>query len=522
LKREFQRLADRREPWDLAVVGGGATGLGIAVDAVTRGYTVVLLEQCDFGKGTSSRSTKLVHGGVRYLQQGNIRLVRDSLRERGLLLRNAPHLAHDLAFIVPAYRWWEKPYYGIGLKVYDLLSGRYRLGKSRLLSRRAVLERLPTIQPRGLRGGVMYHDGQFDDARLLIALARTAAADGACLLNYARVTALAKDGAGMVTGLTVRDEESGAGHTVAARCVINATGAFCDELRRVDDATARPIITPSQGAHVVLPSEFLAGHTALMVPRTRDGRVMFAIPWHEHVVLGTTDTPIAEPRLEPQALDAEIDFILETAAGYLAKPPARADILSVFTGIRPLVKAGAATNTAKLSRDHTIHVSRSGLLTITGGKWTTYRHMAEDAVNAAAARVRLPERPCETRERRLHGFHEDAASLGPLAVYGSDASAIQKLASSRPELAEPLHAALPILAAQVVWAARHEMARTVEDVLARRTRALFLHRAAALAMAPAVARLLAGELGRDDAWQQDQLAQFQKIAVHFAPSQSTL
>jgi glycerol-3-phosphate dehydrogenase len=330
-----------------------------------------------------------------------------------------------------------------------------------------------------------------------------------------------KGDSGSISGLRFRDEESGAEHALAARGVINATGAFCDELRRADDAGAAEMIAPSQGAHIVLPREFLPGDTALMVPRTPDGRVMFAIPWHGHVVVGTTDTPVAAASLEPRALEEEIEFLLETAGAYLAKAPDRADILSVFTGIRPLVKAGHVANTAKLSRDHTIQISCSGLLTIAGGKWTTYRHMAEDAVNSVAVHARLPARPCVTRERRLHGYHQEGESLGALAAYGSEAPALRDLARERPEFASPLHAALPILGAQVVWAARHEMARTVDDVLARRTRALFLNCTAALAMAPEVARLLAAELGRDAAWQEDQLAQFQKIAAHFAPSNTT-
>jgi len=329
-----------------------------------------------------------------------------------------------------------------------------------------------------------------------------------------------KNNAGAVGGLRFYDEESGREHTLAARGVINATGAFCDELRRADEPATAPMIAPSQGAHIVLAREFLPGKTALMVPRTRDGRVLFAIPWHGHVVVGTTDTPVTAASLEPQAQETEIAFLLETAGAYLERPPTRADILSVFTGIRPLVKEGKVAHTAKLSRDHTILVSRSGLLTIAGGKWTTYRHMAEDAVNGAIAHARLPMRPCVTRERRLHGFHEEAESFGLLAAYGSEAAAIQELARQQPALALPLHAALPIIGAQVVWAARHEMARTVDDVLARRTRALFLHCAAALAMAPEVARLLAAELGRDTAWQEDQLARIKKIAAHFTLTSS--
>jgi glycerol-3-phosphate dehydrogenase len=513
----LRRIVDRREPWDIAVVGGGATGVGIAVDAAARGYSVVLLEQSDFGKGTSSRSTKLVHGGVRYLQQGNISLVMEALKERGLLLQNAPHLVHDLQFIVPNYAWWEAPFYGIGLKVYDLLAGKYGFGPSELLSRDQVLERIPTLSQDGLRGGVSYHDGQFDDARLLINLAQTATEQGAVVLNYARVIGLVKDAEGFAHGLTFRDEESGANHTIAARCVINATGPFCDELRRLDDPAAAPMIAPSQGVHLVFPREFLPGGTAIMVPHTRDGRVMFAIPWHGHALVGTTDTPIPEATLEPSPLDHEIDFILETASDYLAKRPVRADILSVFTGIRPLVKAGEASSTAALSRDHTIHISRSGLLTIAGGKWTTYRNMAEDAVDHALVLGHLDERACATRELRIHGYHQRAENFGPLAIYGSDAPAIEEMIRTRPELAAPLHAALPIVRAEIVWAAREEMARTVEDVLARRTRALFLNTAVALAMAPKVARLLAQELARDDAWQQAQLIAFRETAAHFAP-----
>ena len=502
-------------------MGGGATGVGVAVDAASRGYGVVLFEQSDFGKGTSSRSTKLVHGGVRYLQQGNISLVMDALKERGLLLRNAPHIVRDLQFVVPNYQWWEAPFYGLGLKVYDVLAGRYGFGRSQLLSREEVLERIPTLEQDGLRGGVQYHDGQFDDSRLLVNLAQTACEQGACLLNYARVVRLHKDAGGYVSGLTVRDDESGREHEVHARCVVNATGPFCDGVRRLDDREAAPMIAPSQGVHIVLPRDFLPGETAIMVPHTRDGRVMFAIPWHGHVLVGTTDTPIAEVSLEPEPLPTEVDFILETASGYLDRPPGRSDILSVFTGIRPLVKEGSASATATLSRDHKIQISGSGLLTITGGKWTTYRRMAEDGVDHAAVLARIEERPCVTRELRIHGHDTQAERFGPLAVYGADAEGLLELMRARPELAEPLHEALPISGARVVWAARHEMARTVDDVLARRTRALCLNSRAALAMAPAAARLLAAELGRDEAWQRAQVEEFGRIARRYVPVASS-
>lgn len=475
--RSLKRIAKRREPWDVAVIGGGSTGVGIAVDAASRGYSVVLLERHDFGKGTSSRSTKLVHGGVRYLQQGNISLVMEALTERGRLRANAPHLVHDLEFIVPNYAWWEAPFYGIGMKIYDLLAGKYGFGASQHLSLEEVLKRIPTLSLDGLRGGVKYHDGQFDDARLLIDLASTAALYDACLVNYARVTSLVKETDGFVSGLTFIDEEEGSVHKLAARSVINATGPFCDELRKVDNPSAKTLIAPSQGVHVVLSREFLPGKTAIMVPHTRDGRVMFAIPWHGHTLIGTTDTPIDAPTEEPSAQPAEIDLIFETASDYLAKRPTRADVLSVFTGIRPLVKASEVSSTAALSREHTIEISSSGLLTITGGKWTTYRQMAEDAVDHAIVLGGLIERPCVTRNLEIHnpGNHEDGAG----------------------------------------WFARHEMARTVEDVLARRTRLLFLNVNAALEKAPEVARELGQELGRDEAWQHAQLAAFRQTAHHF-------
>jgi glycerol-3-phosphate dehydrogenase len=473
----LKRITERNEPWDIAVIGGGATGVGIAVDAASRGYAVVLLERHDFGKGTSSRSTKLVHGGVRYLQQGNVSLVMEALTERGLLLKNAPHLVHDLEFIVPNYEWWEAPFYGIGMKVYDLLAGKYGFGPSQIFTREEVLERIPTLSQEGLRGGVKYHDGQFDDARLLIDLASTAAQQGACLVNYCRVVSLAKDRNGFVNGLGFRDEESGTSHTLFARSIINATGPFSDELRRVDDPTAKPMIAPSQGVHIVLPHEFLPGGTAIMVPHTRDGRVMFAIPWLGYTLVGTTDTAVPESTMEPNPTSDEIDLIFETASDYLAKRPTRADVLSVFTGIRPLVKASDGSGTATLSRDHTIDISSSGLLTIAGGKWTTYRRMAEDAVDHATVLGLLPDRPCVTKELKIH----DPGDHGP------DAG----------------------------WFARHEMARTVEDVLARRTRLLFLDSRAALSEAPRVARELARELGRDEAWQKSELEAFGETAKHF-------
>ncbi len=510
--RRIWERAEEKGPWDVAVVGGGATGMGVAVDAASRRLSVVLLEAHDFGKGTSSRSTKLVHGGVRYLEQGNIPLVMSALKERGLMRQNAPHLVHDLAFVVPNYSWWEAPFYGIGLKVYDMLAGKYGFGVSKLLSKEETLERLPALEPEELRGGVVYYDGQFDDARLLIHLGMTAADYGATLVNYCPVTGLTRDAEGYINGLTARDEETGETLTIAARTVVNATGVFTDEVRRMADPAAEQLVVTSQGIHLVFDRSFLKGDTALMVPRTSDGRVLFVIPWHGHAVAGTTDTPLDAPSLEPRPLDEEIEFILETAARYLSRPPSRADVLAVYVGLRPLVKGEGKTSA--LSRDHVIHVDTSGLLSITGGKWTTYRHMAEDCVDHAITLGKLKDTPCITKNLRIHGYLEDSAALGSLEVYGADAEAIQTLARD-PRLAARLHPELSYIAAEVVWAARAEMARTVEDVLARHTRALFLNARAAMEMAEPVAKLLAAELGRNEAWVAAQVKQFQALAEQY-------
>jgi glycerol-3-phosphate dehydrogenase len=508
-------------PWDVIVIGGGATGAGVTVDAATRGFSVLLLEREDFAKGTSSRSTKLIHGGVRYLEQGNVSLVMEALKERGILRQNAPHLVHDVPFIVPNYSWWEAPFYGIGLKIYDLLAGRYGFGRSKILSRKETLERLPTLRQEGLKGGVIYHDGQFDDSRLLIHLMQTAVDHGAVVLNYTPVVELCKDEAGFIDGVIAVDSESSERFTLRARVVVNATGMFADEIRRMDDNNANTMIAPSQGIHLVLDRSFLRGDTAVMVPHTSDGRVLFAIPWHEHTVIGTTDTPIDMPSYEPRPFEQEIDFVLETAGDYLSRPPRREDVLSVYVGIRPLVNAAGFTaqKTSTLSRDHTIQIEQSGLLTIVGGKWTTYRHMAEDAVNHAITLGGLADRPCVTQNLHIHGYITETES-GELGVYGADAEKIHALAMESTERAQQLHPDLPYIAAEVVWAAREEMARSVEDVLARRTRALFLNARAAIAMAPTVAGLLARELGKDQRWVEAEIVRFNDLAAQYtlAPS----
>src|SRR5689334_9321891 len=514
----YRRLRAHTGPWDLIVVGGGATGVGVAIDAATRGYEVLLLEQSDFGKGTSSRSTKLVHGGVRYLEQGNISLVMEALKERGILRRNAPHLVTDLAFVVPNYDWWEAPFYGLGLKIYNLLSGKYGFGSSQILSREETLKRLPTIKTEGLRGGVVYYDGQFDDSRLLINLAETAADQGATLLNYTEVVGFTKGEDGFIDGVLARDVETGRELRARSKVVVNATGAFADRVRRLANPDEKPIIAPSQGIHLVFDRSFLPGDSAIMVPHTSDGRVMFAIPWHGHTLVGTTDTPISHVTLDPVPLAEEIEFILSTARQYLQKAPTRGAVLSAFAGIRPLVGTRGSKNTAVLSRDHTIHIDNSGLLTIAGGKWTTYRNMAEDCVNQAATLARVPEKPCVTKDLNIHGFHRRADNFGSLAIYGADAPAIQDLMRADASLAEPLHPALPYCGAEVVWATRCEMARTVEDVLARRTRALFLNAKAAIAMAPRVAELMAEELDHEKVWQVKEVNTFRELAKGYVVS----
>jgi glycerol-3-phosphate dehydrogenase len=520
----WSRVDGHPKAWDMIVVGGGATGVGVAIDAASRGYDVLLLEQSDFGKGTSSRSTKLAHGGVRYLEQGNIGLVMDALKERGLLLQNAPHLVHDLAFIVPNYDWWEAPFYGLGLKLYQLLAGKYGFGTSRILSKEETLQQLPTLKTEGLRGGAVYYDGQFDDARLLIHMVATAFEQGATLLNYVEVTTLTKDAQGFVDGVNARDAETGKEFRASAKVVINATGAFTDFIRLKAEPTAESIIIPSQGIHLVFDASFLQGNSAIMVPHTSDGRVLFAIPWHGHTLVGTTETAIAAATLEPVATEQEIDFVLTTAGQYLTKAPTRKDTLSVFAGIRPLVRstnaAGNSANTAVLSRDHVIHIDRSGLVTICGGKWTTYRHMAEDCVDQAATLAQLPDQPCATHQLTIHGSNNLADAEAPrepgwFGVYGSDAPEIRKLVAREPALGEMLHPTLPYLKAEVIWAVREEMARTVEDVLARRTRALFLNARAAIEMAPVVADLMAVELGWDAAHRAKQLATFQQVASNY-------
>ena len=504
-------ITEKNKTWDMLVIGGGASGAGVALDAASRGYSVLLVEQSDFGKGTSSRSTKLIHGGVRYLQQGNVSLVFEALKERGVLLRNAPHLVHDQAFIVPSYDWWEGPFYGIGLKVYDLMAGKEGFGHSKLLSREETLKQLPNLEPQGLTGGVLYYDGQFDDARLVINLLQTAVEQGATVLNYMQVQALQKE-KDLITGVNVQDMETGQRYTINAKTVINATGPFSDKILQMDRPGTFKMIEPSRGTHIVLDKSFLPGEQAIMVPHTDDGRILFAIPWHNRALVGTTDILTDSVPLEPQAAQDEIDFLLGHTARYLKRDPQKKDVKAVFAGIRPLAYAGNDENTAAISREHVVHVSASGLLTLAGGKWTTYRKMAEDTVDQAILIGGLDAQPCVTTELNIHGYHRHSDQFDFLKDYGSDALEIQKLADSDSDFATPLCEDPHIIKAEVVWAVRNEMARTVEDFLSRRRRLLLLDAKESLRIAPEVARLMAAEIKKDSAWIQNQVDDYKTLA----------
>ncbi|MBE7175212.1 MAG: glycerol-3-phosphate dehydrogenase/oxidase [Mucilaginibacter polytrichastri] len=498
--------------FDLIIIGGGATGLGIAVDGAVRGYRVLLLEKDDFAKGTSSRSTKLVHGGVRYLANGDIGLVYEALHERDRLLHNAPHLVHRQPFIIPCYSWFEKLKYGVGLKFYDLLSSGKSFPKSRIFSKKEVADALPGIKSAGLKGGVQYYDGQFDDARLAVNLAQTAAEKGAVLVNYFPVTALQKN-QGEISGVGAKDAESGETFSISAAVVINATGVFVDDIMLMDQPEAAPKVQPSQGVHLVFNAGFLPGNKALMIPKTSDGRVLFAVPWHDHLLIGTTDTPVTTHSAEPRALDQEIDFILKTAGQYLTRTPQKSDVLSVFAGLRPLAAPQKGKESTKeISRSHKLMVSKSGLITITGGKWTTYRRMAEDTIKKAVKTARISYRSGSTKDLPVHGALRTENTNDPLSIYGTDAAAIRELAENEPGLAEKITLKTAHIRAEVIWAVRYEMARTVEDVLARRLRILFLNAPLALEMAPVVAGLMAKELHKTDEWKAEQLSAFQKTA----------
>lgn len=509
------QLKESGEQWDFIVIGGGATGLGIAVDAASRGYKTVLLEQSDFAKGTSGRSTKLVHGGVRYLQNGDIGLVVEALRERGYLKKNAPHLVKNQRFIIANYRWWEMPFYTVGLILYDILSGTRSLGRSLPMSKKMVTRHIPGIVQAKLKGGVSYHDGQFDDSRLAVNLMQTAIEKGATVVNYARVSQLLKDASGQISGVVVEDKIEGAFFELKGHFIINATGVFVDSVIHMDNPDEKPLVRPSQGVHLVVDSSFLGGDDAIMVPRTSDGRVMFGVPWHNRTILGTTDIPVAESVLEPVALDEEIDFILETAGRFLARKPRREDVLSVFAGLRPLAAPediSDRSKTKEISRRHKLLVSQAGLITITGGKWTTYRVMADDTIKLALKTKKLPVKHCQTRHMKIHGYIENPDRTSRMHIYGSDQEEILQLQQENDTCKDKLHDRFDFTVGEVIWAVRKEMARTVDDVLARRIRALILDAKASVEMAPKVAAIIAAELNRDAKWEQQQVKEYTEMA----------
>ncbi len=505
--------------WDIIVIGGGATGLGVALDASTRGYKTLLLERNDFANGTSSRSTKLAHGGVRYLAQGNLSLVKEALKERGLMLENAPHLVHMLRFIIPSYRWWEKFYYGFGLKIYDWMAKGFRIGKTQLVTRQKVKRTFRNLRTKNLNGGVVYYDGQFDDARLALSIAQTASENGAALLNYFQVEDIIKK-EGKINGVVAHDLEADLSYSLRSKVVVNATGVFADQILKLDHRKAKPIIKVSQGIHLVLKRAFLQSDNALMIPKTSDGRVLFAGPWKDHLLVGTTDTPLANPSPQPRPLMEEIQFILNTMERYLVEKPRLDDVLSVFAGLRPLVQAGdKGKGTKELSRDHKLMTDDSNLITITGGKWTTYRKMAEDTVDEAIRVGNLAPAACVTEHLRLHGYQsEGCAQVDHLCLnYGSDGEKIRKLSLEHPKFGEKLHRDFPHVVGEVVWFIRYEMARTVEDILARRLRILFLNARIAIELGPKIAEIMAAELGKDQLWKQEQIKKFNIIARSYLP-----
>ncbi len=503
----------KADSWDVIVIGGGASGLGTALDAASRGFKTLLLEQHDFAKGTSSRSTKLVHGGVRYLQQGDISLVLEALRERGLMLQNAPHLVRNQSFIIPNYEWWGGPFYAVGLKMYDMMAGKLGLGPSKSLSLEETVQSIPTLVKDGLRGGVVYHDGQFDDARMAISLAMTCVDYGGTVLNYMEVTGLSKDDQDLVDGVEVLDTENNEKYNIKGKSIVNATGVWADSIMQMDEPDAKDMIRPSQGVHLVLEKSFLQSQHAIMIPHTSDGRVLFAVPWHNRVIVGTTDTLVDDASLEPRALEEEIEFILETAGLYLNKVPTRKDVKSIFAGLRPLAAPqGDEKSTKEISRHHKVLISLSGLITLTGGKWTTYRKMGEDAVDKAILLAGLPDRKSITENLMIHSFSQNTSLTDPMSVYGTDILMIENIMEEDERNKELLSEELHISKAQVIMAAREEMARTVEDFLARRTRALFLDAKESINVCQEVAKIMAKELGFDENWINSQTEEYTSLA----------
>ncbi|MDC0928264.1 glycerol-3-phosphate dehydrogenase/oxidase [Flavobacteriaceae bacterium] len=498
--------------WDVVIIGGGASGLGIALDASKRGYKTLLLEKYDFAKGTSSRSTKLIHGGVRYLQNGDITLVIESLKERGILKRNAPHLVQDLSFVIPTYDWWASPFYGIGMKIYDMMAGKLGLGKSEIISKEETEKLIPNISKKGLRGGVIYHDGQFDDSRMAITLALSADSKQTTLLNYCNVEGLIKKD-GEIIGLNFTDLINSKKYQIKSKVVINATGVFAEEIIRMDQPKIEKMIQPSQGVHIVLERRFLKSKHAILIPQTSDGRVLFAVPWKNYVVVGTTDTHVKKASEEPKALNEEIDFILKNAGKYMSVKPKRDDIKSVFAGLRPLAATSNKQSTKEVSRSHKIDISPSGLISVLGGKWTTYRKIAEDALNTAISINKLKKKKCKTERTKLFGFKRNVSWSDPMHVYGSMKKKVESLGgiNDNKSLSKKFYISNNI----IEWSIIHEMALTVEDILARRTRCVFLDSKESKRISPVVAQKMADVLGEDDKWIDAELKKFNKLIKNY-------
>ena len=478
----------------------------------------MLLEQADLSSGTSSRSTKLIHGGVRYLRQGNAGLVRQALTERGNLIRSAPHLVQKLAHLVPVFSHWERFFYGSGLKIYDLLAGSSSLGASSFLGRAETLTHCPFLKSSGLRGSIQYFDAQFDDSRLAVSLARSVECLGGLILTYVKVHAFVKNN-GRLTGVVARDLETDDEIRIRARVIINATGVFSDALRSLIHPSHQKRVLASRGTHIVLPLGRMSPTRGLLIPKTRDGRVLFLLPWQGVLLAGTTDIAVSQASLEPAASRAEVEYILEHLAEYLEPAPSVNDCLSVFAGLRPLIQARPGESTSSLSREHAVVVDASGLVSLIGGKWTTFRLMGEDTVDKAA---RVGGLAPTARKGQLwiadcppSSEPETWEASDPLRVYGSERPRLEELCRETPALSRPLHPRLPYRMVQITWAVREEYARTVEDVLSRRTRALILDAPASVEAAPTAARLMAQELGKDVSWEDDQVRSYSALAANY-------
>ena len=513
-RKEMLLQIESTPQWDIIIIGGGATGLGAALDAAERGYKTLLLEQYDFSKGTSSRSTKLVHGGVRYLAQGNIKLVVEALKERGRLLRNAPHITSSQSFVLPVYKDWHKWYYGIGLKMYDILSGGLSLGKTKILSKQKTEKLLPSLKSENVKGGIQYFDGQFDDSRLAIDIAATAVHYGATVLNYAKVFGFKKK-EGKIVSVDVRDELNNVEYNLRSKSFINATGVFTDTVMQMDEEHQKDLVSPSQGIHIVIDKKFFYGEHALMIPKTDDDRVLFAVPWYDEIVVGTTDTPIHKILAEPKALEEEIEFVISHFNRYCNTSIQRKDIKTVYAGLRPLIKRGDGEKTSILSRDHTIIVSKSGLVSVIGGKWTTYRKMAQDAINNAVFVSKMDKKECNTKTLPIGFWDWPIDKTNHWHVYANNAKKIKKIAEEKESWNEKIHPLFPHIKAEVIWFIRNEMAMTVEDVLARRTRILFLNASAAMEAAPIVAELMMIEMNKNKEWGKNQINSFTIVAKEY-------